>query len=239
MDKRVADVWYGVDQPGPGLWRLREVHIDPFLAGNIWLVPGSERALVIDSGTGMRSPAPLAEAIAGVPILAVALNRFYDHAGGLCHFDARACHAEEAAAISEPTGKTSESDDFVNDEMFSALPEAGYRASDYRMQGAAPTRLLEEGETIDLGGRRIEVLHTPGMTAGSLCLLERETGSLFTSDTMYDDPLDRGLEPLDPGPFAESLKRLRELPVSRVYGGHFEPMTGARMHEIIDTYLAQ
>ncbi|MDX1576479.1 MAG: MBL fold metallo-hydrolase, partial [Kiloniellales bacterium] len=195
--------------------------------------------LVADSGTGLRSPVPLVEALAGKPVLAVALNCFYDHAGGLHHFTDRACHGSDAAAIAAPNGTTSESDQFVSDGMFSALPAAGYRASDYRMRGAAPTQLLAEGDVIDLGERRIEVLHTPGTTPGSLCLWERETGILFTSDTLYDDPRDRGLDPPDPVQFAESLERLREFPVLQVYGGHFEPLSRARMHEIIDAYFAQ
>lgn len=231
-------MWYGVDFHVAGVWRLREVHIDPFLAGNIWLVLGRERALAVDTGTGLRSPVPLVEALAKRPVTAVALNCFYDHAGGFHCFAERACHAGDAAALATPDGTTSASDEFVADSMFSALPEAGYRASDYRMRGAAPTQLLEDGDVIDLGERRIEVLHTPGMTPGSLCLWERETGSLFTGDTLYDDPQDRGLDPSDPASFAESLERLRGLQVSQAYGGHFEPMSRARMHEIIDGYFA-
>jgi glyoxylase-like metal-dependent hydrolase (beta-lactamase superfamily II) len=239
LDKRVADVWFGVEYHGEEIWRLREAHIDPFLAGDIWLVRGRDRALVVDSGTGIRSPVPLIEALSGKPVIAVALNCFYDHAGGLHHFSERACHPGDAAAIAEPSDATSLSGIYVRDSMFSALPEAGYQASDYRMRGAAPTRLLEEGDVIDLGNRRIEVLHTPGMTPGSLCLWERETGSLFTSDTMYDDPMDSGLDPTDAARFAESLKRLREVPASQVYGGHFGRMSRARMLEVIDGYFAR
>ncbi len=239
MDKRVADVWYGVEFHEHEIWRLREAHIDPFLAGDIWLVRGRERALVVDSGTGIRSPVPLIEALSGKPVIAVALNCFYDHAGGLHHFAERACHPGDAGAITEPSAATSVSNIYVRDSMFSALPEAGYLASDFRMRGAAPTRLLEEGDVVDLGDRRIEVLHTPGRTPGSLCLWERETGSLFTSDTLYDDPMDRGLNPSDPTAFAESLNRLRELPVSQIFGGHFGRLSRARMLEIIDGYFSR
>ncbi len=239
LDKRVADVWYGVEYCEHEIWRLREAHIDPFLGGDIWLVRGRERALVVDSGTGIRSPVPLIEALSGKPVIAVALNCFYDHAGGLHHFAERACHPGDAAAITEPSDATSVSGIYVRDSMFSALPEAGYLASDFRVRGAAPTRLLEEGDVVDLGDRRIEVLHTPGMTSGSLCLWERETGSLFTGDTLYDDSMDRGLNPSDPTAYAESLNRLRELPVSRIYGGHFGRMSRARMLAIIDGYFSR
>ncbi len=107
------------------------------------------------------------------------------------------------------------------------------------MQGAAPTRLVEDGDEIDLGDRRIAVLHVPGMSPGSLGLWDQGTGSLFTGDTMYDDPEDRGLDPSDRSAFADSLNRLRGLPVSHVYGGHFGRIDRARMLEIIDGYFTR
>jgi len=59
---------------------LRESHIDPVAVGDIWIVRGRDRDLVIDTGSGMVAPAPLVEAIAGKPVTAVALNDYYDHA---------------------------------------------------------------------------------------------------------------------------------------------------------------
>ena len=239
MEKPVADIWYGVEAYGQGVLRLREVHVDPFLAGDIWLVRGRERDLVVDTGTGIVSPVRLLEALSGKPMVAIALNCFYDHAGGLHNFAQRACHPLDAAAIAEPSESTSLSNAFVNDSMFRALPERGYRAGDFRMRGAAPTLLVEDGDEIDLGDRRVSVLHVPGMSPGSLCLWDKGTGCLFTGDTMYDDPEDRGLNPSDRPAFADSLNRLRGLPVSHVHGGHFGRMDRARMLEIIDGCFAR
>ena len=101
MEKPVADIWFGVEYQGQEIWRLREAHIDPFLSGDIWLVQGQDRTLVVDSGTGIHSPVPLVEALSGKAVIAVALNCFYDHAGGLHYFAERACHPGDRAAIAD------------------------------------------------------------------------------------------------------------------------------------------
>ena len=70
MSKPVADLWFGVQAVDGGLLHIRETHIDPYLAGNIWLVKGRDRALLIDSGTGLRPLRDTAAALAGVPVVA-------------------------------------------------------------------------------------------------------------------------------------------------------------------------
>jgi glyoxylase-like metal-dependent hydrolase (beta-lactamase superfamily II) len=48
-------------------------------------------------------------------------------------------------------------------------------------------RPLDDGSTHEIGGVRIEVLHTPGHTPGSICFLLREGGEshLFAGDTLF------------------------------------------------------
>ncbi len=59
---------------------------------DLWLLRGKTRHLLVDSGTGIVSLAPLVSAIAGKPVTVVALNPHYDHAGAWSHFQDRACH---------------------------------------------------------------------------------------------------------------------------------------------------
>ncbi len=233
MTLSVADPWFGVEPVDRDLLRLREAHVDPSLAGNMWLARGRERALLIDSGTGIMPLRATVEAIAGTEVVAVALNCFYDHAGGLHEFDQRLGHGGDAAALAQPTAQTSVADDYVSDAMLRALPFAGYSTASYAMKPAPPTRILEDGEVIDLGDRRLEAIHTPGMTPGSLSLWEAESGRLFTGDLLYIGPGGRGPDPRDPSAFATSLARIEALPVSSVHPGHFESFDGERMREAI------
>jgi glyoxylase-like metal-dependent hydrolase (beta-lactamase superfamily II) len=242
-ERAVADCWYAIAICDDDIVQLREAWIDPYLTGDMWLVRGQDRDLLVDCGTGIVPPRPYVEAIARNPVIAVACNRWYDHAGGLHDFSERGCHHDDADLIVAPTADSSVASVYVSNEMFMALPHVGYSADSYRMVGAAPTILFEDGDLIDLGDRQIEIIHVPGMTPGSITLWEEATGSLFTSDTLFDDPspaLRAKYRPIsiprDPQGRAArvaNLKRLSALPVKTVYAGHFGRFRRNRMLDLI------
>jgi glyoxylase-like metal-dependent hydrolase (beta-lactamase superfamily II) len=242
-ERSVADCWYAIAVCDNNIVQLREAWIDPYLTGDMWLVRGQTRDLLVDCGTGIVPPRTIVDAIARNPVIAVACNRWYDHAGGLHDFAERGCHRDDAELIVAPTADSSVASVYVSDEMFMALPQAGYRADSYRMVGAAPTILFGDGDLIDLGDRQIEIIHVPGMTPGSIALWEKATGSLFTSDTLFDDPspelrtkyrsIPRPPDPQRHAMRVANLKRLSRLPVKTVYAGHFGRISRNRMLELI------
>lgn len=232
----IAETWYGIEPCEGGIVRLREAHVDPYLSGDFWLVRGRIMDLVVDTGAGIVPPAPVVEAITGRPPLAVALCYFYDHAGGLYSFEQRACHPVDAQALAEGRDAIA---DYVCPEMVSALPWAGYDVMSYRLVTRPPTRLVGEGDRLDLGDRQLEVLHVPGRSLGSIALWEPATGYLFTGDTLLDDPLDRDFPPEDAAGFGRSLARLATLPVRRVFAGHYGSFGRARMLELIASETAR
>jgi len=238
-EKPVAEFWYAVKPYGPGLLRLSEIHVDPYAVGDIWLIRGAERDVAIDTCSGLVPAGPVVEALATVPVLAVATNSSYDHAGGWHSFRERACHPLDAEALRNPSEDISEILDYLSDDMLWALPHPGFQASDYRNVGAEATRLLEGGDRIELGDRELEVLHVPGRTPGGIAIWDAKTGGLFTGDMLYDG--DAGLDwpPADPGSYCESLRRMRELPVAYVHGGHYGRFDGPRMREIVAAQLAE
>jgi glyoxylase-like metal-dependent hydrolase (beta-lactamase superfamily II) len=246
-ERPVADCWYSIAACDDDIVHLREVWLDPYLTGDMWLVRGQNRDLLVDCGTGIVPPRSIVEAIARNPVIAVACNCWYDHAGGLHDFPERGCHRDDAELIAAPTADSSVASVYVSDQMFIALPYEGYSADSYRMVGAAPTILLEDGDVIDLGDRQIEILHVPGMTPGSIALWEKATGSLFTSDTLFDDPspaLRTKYRPISVPPDPQSravrvanLTRLSALPVKTVYAGHFGRIRRNRMLELISAEI--
>jgi len=244
MQKNISEFWYAIEHCDNHILRLREAWIDPYLAGNIWLLRGSERSLVIDTGTGLMSPVPILNDCANQPLLAVACNGWYDHAGGLHFFSERACHRLDEPLISNPTKASSAVSAYVHEDMLTALPYEDFNIDAYCMQGRQPTVTFEDGDIVDLGDRQFEIIHVPGMTPGSIALWEAATGSLFTSDTLYDDPFSatRADETEPPSTYDEvqhqaSVLRLRALPVVTVYPGHFSCFGRGRMLEIIDEIL--
>jgi hydroxyacylglutathione hydrolase len=84
-----------------------------------------------------------------------------------------------------------------------------------------PDRLLHEGDTIDIGETRFIVIHTPGHTPGSICLLASD--KVFTGDTLFYRGIGTTLMPgSSRRQLIESIKtRLIALPDSTiVYPGH-------------------
>ncbi|MFH1788604.1 MAG: MBL fold metallo-hydrolase [Candidatus Altiarchaeota archaeon] len=85
--------------------------------------------------------------------------------------------------------------------------------------------LLSEGSIIDLGSAKLRVLHTPGHTQGSICLLDESEGVLFSGDTVFADGVGRTDFPGgDADALSASLDVLCELvgegSVKKFYPGH-------------------
>ena len=106
----------------------------------------------------------------------------------------------------------------------------------FEVPPSVPAVDLAEGGEIRFGEIRLRVLHTPGHTAGSVCLLSNEDGALFAGDTLF--PGGWGRVDL-PGGSAEemaaSLVRLGELEDRlRVYPGHGAATTIGRERAWLD-----
>ena len=90
----------------------------------------------------------------------------------------------------------------------------------------APDRLLKDGDTLDIAGMRFEVLHTPGHTAGGICLLR--DGVVFSGDTLFNCGIGRSdLPGGDHSQLLESIHgRLLVLDdATVVYPGHGDDTT--------------
>jgi glyoxylase-like metal-dependent hydrolase (beta-lactamase superfamily II) len=234
-----ADAWYETRALDDGVTHIWEPHIKPFYRCNIWHVRGRDRDLLVDSGMGVVSLRQRVALLAERTVLAVASHTHFDHIGAHHEFAERAVHRAEADSLAKPTRSATLADVYVKDEadgeMFTMLPPGGYRSNDYEVTAAPPTRLLADGDSVDLGDRRFQVIHLPGHSPGGIGLWEAATGIFFSGDTIYDGPLiDDVVED-----YVRSMERLRALPVRVVHGGHFPSFGRERFIRLIDAYLAE
>ena len=125
----------------------------------------------------------------------------------------------------------------IPDVLVDAYPVAGFDPEVVEIAPAPATRLLADGDVIDLGDRAFEVLHLPGHSPGSIGLWDEASGVLFSGDAIYDGPLLDELDGSDIEAYVATMERLRTLPVTVVHGGH-EPSFGSRrLVEICEAYL--
>lgn len=239
MQRIKAQDWWRVRSVGDGVSWIDEPHIHEFYRCNVWHVRGRDRDMLVDSGMGVVSLRDWVPLVTERPLDAVASHTHFDHIG--CHheFSCRLCHQAEVAILADPTRAATLADPYVTDEIFTALPPAPYLSTAYAVKSAPATRVLVDGDWIDLGDRSFEVIHTPGHSPGGIALWEAATGVLFSGDIVYDGPLIEDTYHSNATDYHASMVRLYDLPVRIVHGGHFPSYDRARHRQIIGDWLRQ
>lgn len=183
-----------------------------------YLLIGSDRALLIDTGLGIGRIGEAVRKLTDKPITAVATHIHWDHIGGHREFAEFYAHEAELDWL---TGKfpipLQAVRNMVSDRC--ALPES-FDAASYEILQGMPQRLLKDGDAIDLGGRQLRVLHTPGHSPGHMCFWEAERGYLFSGDLVYQGTLYANFQCTDPQAYLQSLEKTAALPVKRLLPGH-------------------
>jgi glyoxylase-like metal-dependent hydrolase (beta-lactamase superfamily II) len=99
-----------------------------------------------------------------------------------------------------------------------------------------PVRTIGDGDALATSGFMLEVLHTPGHASDHLCFFLREEEALFAGDlimsgsTVVISPPDG-----DMADYLQSLERLRQRRIARIYPGHGEAIDTPG--EVIEDYI--
>lgn len=144
----------------------------------MYLVEGSERAALIDTGSGAGSLKEYVASLTSLPIIVLITHGHVDHAMGTPEFDT-------VYMSSIDNDMYMEHRDFeVRKGYLSGSPEfSKVEESDYIPLGTCENfHDLKEGDVFDLGGVTIETFACPGHTRGSMVFLLREERTLLTGD---------------------------------------------------------
>jgi glyoxylase-like metal-dependent hydrolase (beta-lactamase superfamily II) len=86
----------------------------------------------------------------------------------------------------------------------------GFDHASWSIAPSRATRVLHDADVLDLGGRRLRVIHTPGHTADSVCFVDEEHGILFAGDTVNSGPILVNAHSANLEDFARSTRRLAD-----------------------------
>jgi glyoxylase-like metal-dependent hydrolase (beta-lactamase superfamily II) len=191
-----------------------------------YLVLGSEKAILVDTGCGIGNIKALTEEFTDLPVMVVNTHHHYDHVAQNYLFD-------EIAIFDDPVARKTAMEGYNNDEMMRLLGEGlvwkplpeNFNPDVYHVPPFKVSRWLRDGDQIDLGGRVLEVIHTPGHSPDSICLLDRDSRLLWTGDIFYTGAIYVHLEGGDLNTFIESYKRMiGQFPLyDRLMSSHNEP----------------
>ncbi len=171
----VGDRWR-VQQIGPGTYALGEPGGDP--DNYEYLLVGETRALLIDAGSTAEDIHAVLDTLTKLPVTVMPSHLHYDHSNGLRNF-------RSIALLDVPETRSRVQDGLVH---LSRYEYVGW----YLPQPLGPFRVTDwvrPDGWIDLGGRRVQVLWTPGHTATSVSVWDPERRLLFSGDYMYPGSL--------------------------------------------------
>jgi glyoxylase-like metal-dependent hydrolase (beta-lactamase superfamily II) len=236
----MSDDWFVRKPIDRQITLVTEPYVDPYFSANIWLVRGADVDLVVDTGMGLRPLRPVLDLTPGKPVLALATHIHLDHVGGLAEFEHRLGPRQSAEAFATMPDALTFADEYREiAEPVSRLPHPDWVPADYRLTPAPLTRILDEGDVIDLGDRSFTVLELPGHSPDGIGLFDEKNGVFFGGDAIYDEELLDDIPGSDKAVYRRTMERLKTLPISIGHGGHGPSFDAKRMREIIDEYLAK
>lgn len=208
--------WFTIDQIDKNTYIISEYR--HWEETHCYLLNGTEHSLLIDTGLGICNIYDEVIKLTDKPIIAVATHIHWDHIGGHNYFPDFYVHREEVSWLNGqfPLNKKTVREMVVDR---CDLPK-GYNIEQYEIFQGMPTKILEDGDKIDIGGRNIQVLHTPGHSPGHMCFWERERNYLFTGDLVYKDTLFAYYPSTEPILYLNSLEKIAVLPVLKVFPAH-------------------
>lgn len=191
-----------------------------------YLVIGKEKAVVIDTGTGIGDLKRAVSELTQVPVSIVNTHTHWDHIGCNHQFDEIVCFNNTECINKMHTGKDNASlqRSITGDSLWKPLPE-GFDSATWSIPSVKPTSLLEDSDIIDLGERTLEVIYTPGHSPGSICLLDTSNRILFTGDTFFPGPLYAYPEDVNIEEYIDSIEKLEDRLEEYDYlcSGHNDP----------------
>ena len=182
-----------------------------------YLLLGTRRALLFDTGPGIYSIRDVVRGLTSLPVTVIPSHLHFDHVGRIAEFSDIAIIDLEALRRQ------------VKDGILTEPPTQYLLQSEYRIP---VSRWVKDREIIDLGGRRITVVSTPGHTPESVSLFDPSHRRLFTGDLVNREVSLLNVPGSDLQQTLRSLHELARLTQGRdlAYEAHSEkPLTPAEL----------
>ncbi len=173
---RWFDDWFAMEELAMGVFAIGEPRYQ-HINWN-YLIEGRDRAVLFDTGPGLRSIAPVVASLTSKPLIALPSHLHFDHTGNLHEFP-------RIAMVDLPLLRSCETDGVLHatEELF---------LGSYENAIWKPVRIDEWwpiGHRIDLGGIELELLHTPGHSPDSISLWNPAADMLLAADFIYPGEL--------------------------------------------------
>jgi hydroxyacylglutathione hydrolase len=156
-----------------------DAELSPWLEPHAIVDPlGSQRALLFDSGTATRDIRPVIAALTQLPVTVIASHLHFDHLAGIAAFPS-------VAMIDLPETRADVADGVFTPRRYQYLGMVDH----LHPPSVRVTEWITPDGVIELGGRQLTLLHTPGHTSNSVSLFDAAHRQFFAGDFIYPTTL--------------------------------------------------
>ena len=239
------DSWFEVYKVAPATFAIYEPHQAEEVIS--YLVVGTKQALLFDTGMGIGNIKAIVARLTSRPVVVLNSHSHDDHVGGNWQFPF--IYGMDTA-FTRANAKGSHDDaqaEIARDQICGALPK-GFDPAKYSTKPWKISLFVHNGFKVNLGGRTLEIISTPGHTPDAISLIDRANGLLFTGDTFYPGEIWLYRPETDFAAYFASTKKLAALApeIKLVLGAHNVPVAqpsvlaqlDAAIHAVLDGKVA-
>ena len=243
--------WFSTKLIESGIYLTTE---DYYYAGNrsnSWLIRGTTRDVIIDTGLGLcnlKNHLEKRELLSSDrQCIVICTHSHFDHSGGAYHFDNVLIHQDDYLGLSN--GEESATLNWSHPTHYHAKPYSNFSANQYKVPPTKCTS-IEDGHRVNLGGDddddQIEIIHVPGHTPGSIVCYYPRQKALFTGDFVYEcgdgSCLFDHLPTSSINDYVKSAHNMidwlqKHQDVEKFYPGHYHALDRKRFEQLLTEYI--
>lgn len=218
----VPDEWFEVYKAAPSVFAIYEPHQSEETIS--YLILGDKQALLFDTGMGIGDLKKVVMSLTKLPVTVLNSHTHFDHVGSNWQFDAIYGMDTAFTRLNAKGSKEDAQSEIGPEDLCGSLPK-GFDSKSYVTRPWKITTYKHDGDNIELGGRKLRVISTPGHTPDAICLFDEANGLLFTGDTYYPGTIWLNRPETDLPAYSTSLDKILALlpAVKNVLGAHNFP----------------
>jgi glyoxylase-like metal-dependent hydrolase (beta-lactamase superfamily II) len=232
--------WFKVYRTGNSVYAI----LEPYNYQEVisYLILGKQKALLFDTGMGLDSISPVVRELTSLPIIVLNSHTHYDHIGGNYEFDNILAMNTD---FTRNNAKNGYSHPAVRQEVapdafcLRCLPKID--TTNYHIKPFKISKFISDRYTIELGGRNIRVIATPGHTVDEIALFDVENNYLWTGDSFYEGPIFLFDEGTDLTAYQKSIGILASIApgLKAVFPSHNLPLADPKLLITADKAFAE
>ena len=204
----IDDDWFEVQKINDSLYAISEPRHYEHTVLNLLI--GEQHAVLIDTGCGIGNLRPVVELLTSHPVTVINTHTHLDHLGSnnqfsnIMMFD----HPRSRSVSRDGASQETLFWELINDKVVTPPWPRGFKRENATLLPFEVSRWLKHGDVLEIGGRELMVLHTPGEAPDHICLLDRNNRILFCGDILLNGAVWSHLDGGDVGALRASYELL-------------------------------